>query len=85
MNLGMSSPILYFLRKYCPLLKLFSDESTILTQTEATEQQCNSHPWNSFHLRRPKPMNTPALVPHDHLRGGSHLAPVKNDGIALGT
>lgn len=40
-----------FFREYCPLLKLFSDESTILTQTEATEQQHNSYSWSSFHLR----------------------------------
>lgn len=29
-------------------------------------------------------MNSPAPIPRDHLRGGSHLAPVKNDATALG-
>lgn len=65
------SDTIFFRRKYCPLLKLFWDESTILTQTGATEQQRNSHSWNSFHLRRPKTLISPAPVPRDHLRGGS--------------
>lgn len=85
MNLRTRSLILFFFREYCPLLKLFSDESTISTQTEATEQQHISHSWSSFHLRRPKPTNSPAPVPSNQLRGGSHPPPAKEDATAPGT